>query len=240
MSRKTILVVDDERDLVDILEFNLLREMYRVRTAGDGEVALSVAEREVPDLILLDLMLPGIGGLEVCRRLRANPRTTGIPIIMLTAKGEETDAVIGLAQGADDYVRKPFGVKELMARVAAQLRRGRRLADDDEPNLVRWAELIIDSDRFVAMLRDEALPLTTTEFKLLRHLVARKGRVFTRSELLDSVRGADAIAVDRTIDVHVAAVRRKLGEYGQYLMTVRGVGYKFAETPDMATQPGAY
>ena len=235
MARKTVLVVDDERDLVDILEFNLIREQYRVRTAGDGETALSMAERDVPDLILLDLMLPGIGGLEVCRRLRSNPRTTHIPIIMLTAKGEETDAVIGLAQGADDYVRKPFGVKELMARVAAQLRRGRRLAADDEPNLVRWGDLIIDSDRFVATLDGQPLPFTTTEFKLLRHLVARKGRVFTRSELLDAVRGADAIAVDRTIDVHVAAVRRKLGEYGVYLVTVRGVGYKFAETHDEAT-----
>jgi len=235
MARKTVLVVDDERDLVDILEFNLLREQYRVLTASDGESALAMAEREVPDLILLDLMLPGIGGLEVCRRLRANPRTTHIPIVMLTAKGEETDAVIGLAQGADDYVRKPFGVKELMARVAAQLRRGRRLADDDEPNLVRWGDLVIDSDRFVATLRDVPLPFTTTEFKLLRHLVARKGRVFTRSELLDSVRGADAIAVDRTIDVHVAAVRRKLGDYGPYLVTVRGVGYKFAESAEEVT-----
>jgi two-component system phosphate regulon response regulator PhoB len=239
MARKTVLVVDDERDLVDILEFNLLREQYRVLTASDGEGALAISEREVPDLILLDLMLPGIGGLEVCRRLRANPRTTHIPIVMLTAKGEETDAVIGLAQGADDYVRKPFGVKELMARVAAQLRRGRRLSDDDEPNLVRWGDLVIDSDRFVATLGDESLPFTTTEFKLLRHLVARKGRVFTRSELLDAVRGADAIAVDRTIDVHVAAVRRKLGEYGSYLITVRGVGYKFAERPEGAANVNA-
>ncbi len=229
MSRKTVLVVDDERDLVDILEFNLLRELYRVRTAGDGETALAVAEREVPDLILLDLMLPGIGGLEVCRRLRANPRTTHIPIVMLTAKGEETDAVIGLAHGADDYVRKPFGVKELMARVASQLRRGRRLADDDEPSLVRWRDLVIDSDRFVATLAGDALALTTTEFKLLRHLVARKGRVFTRGELLDAVRGVDALAEDRTIDVHVAALRRKLGDFGTHVLTVRGVGYKFAE-----------
>ena len=231
MSRKKVLVVDDERDLVDIVAFNLRREQFDVVTAPDGETALEIARRDTPDLILLDLMLPGIGGLEVCRRLRGEPRTSQIPIIMLTAKGEETDAVIGLAQGADDYVRKPFGVKELMARVNAQIRAQRRAAEDEVPKVLRFGDLEIDSDRFVASLRGTALPLTTTEFKLLRHLVARKGRVFSRNDLLDSVRGPDAVVVDRTIDVHVAAVRRKLEDYGDYLITVRGVGYKFAEQP---------
>lgn len=230
MARKKVLVVDDERDISDIVAFNLRREQYDVLTALDGESALVVAQREQPDLILLDLMLPGMGGLEVCRRLRAEPRTSQIPIVMLTAKGEETDAIVGLAQGADDYVRKPFGVKELMARVAAQLRAKTRAAEDDVPRVLRFGDLEIDSDRFVATLDGQALPFTTTEFKLLRHLVSRKGRVFTRNELLDSVRGPDAIVVDRTVDVHVAAVRRKLGRYGEYLMTVRGVGYKFAES----------
>jgi DNA-binding response OmpR family regulator len=229
MSRKKILVVDDERDLVDILSFNLRREQYEVVSAHDGETALVLAERDVPDLILLDLMLPGIGGLEVCRRLRSQPRTATIPIIMLTAKGEETDAVIGLSQGADDYVRKPFGVKELVARVSAQLRARTRTAEVAVPNVVRFGGLEVDSDRFLATLDGAELPLTTTEFKLLRHLLARKGRVYSRSQLLDAVRGQDALAVDRTIDVHVAALRRKLGEYGQYVVTVRGVGYKFAE-----------
>ena len=232
MARKKILVVDDERDLSDIVAFNLRREQYDVISAVDGESALALAQREQPDLILLDLMLPGIGGLEVCRRLRAEPRTSQIPIVILTAKGEETDAVVGLSQGADDYVRKPFGVKELMARVAAQLRAKTRAAEDDLPRLLRFGDLEIDSDRFVAALDGKAIPFTTTEFKLLRHLVARRGRVFTRNELLDSVRGPDAIVVDRTVDVHVAAVRRKLGRYGAYLVTVRGVGYKFAETPE--------
>ena len=230
MARKKVLVVDDERDISDIVAFNLRREQYDVLTALDGESALVVAQREQPDLILLDLMLPGMGGLEVCRRLRAEPRTSQIPIVMLTAKGEETDAIVGLAQGADDYVRKPFGVKELMARVAAQLRAKTRAAEDDVPRVLRFGDLEIDSDRFVATLDGQALPFTTTEFKLLRHLVSRKGRVFTRNELLDSVCGPDAIVVDRTVDVHVAAVRRKLGRYGEYLMTVRGVGYKFAES----------
>lgn len=229
MSRKKILVVDDEKDLVDILAFNLRREQYDVVTAPDGEKALEIARRDAPDLVVLDLMMPGIGGLEVCRRLRSEPRTSKVPVIMLTAKGEETDAVIGLSQGADDYVRKPFGVKELMARVASHLRTQARAGEDEHPKVVRFGDLVIDSDRFVASLAGEDLPLTTTEFKLLRHLVARKGRVFSRNDLLDAVRGPDAIVTDRTIDVHVAAVRRKLGPYGVHLLTVRGVGYKFAE-----------
>lgn len=232
MARKKILVVDDEKDLVDIVAFNLRREQYDVLTAGDGEKALEVAKRETPDLVLLDLMMPGVGGLEVCRRLRSEPRTARTPVIMLTAKGEETDAVIGLAQGADDYVRKPFGVKELMARVAAHLRSQARAAEEEHPRVLRFGELVIDSDRFVASLANTDLPLTTTEFKLLRHLVSKKGRVFTRNDLLDSVRGPDAVVTDRTIDVHVASVRRKLGEYGKHLITVRGVGYKFAEHPE--------
>lgn len=231
MTRKRILVVDDERDLVDIVSINLRREQYDVVTALDGESACEIARRDVPDLVILDLMLPGISGLEVCRRLRGEPRTATVPILMLTAKGEETDAVIGLSQGADDYVRKPFGVKELMARVAALLRARQRAGEDDVPVVLRFGELEIDSDRFVASLRGKPLPFTTTEFKLLRHLVSKRGRVFTRNDLLDAVRGPDAIVVDRTIDVHVAAVRRKLEDYGDHLVTVRGVGYKFAEHP---------
>ncbi|MCE9635698.1 MAG: response regulator [Planctomycetes bacterium] len=230
MARKKVLVVDDERDISDIVAFNLRREQYDVVSAVDGESAVEIARRDQPDLVLLDLMLPGIGGLEVCRRIRADPRTAQIPIIMLTAKGEETDAIVGLAQGADDYVRKPFGVKELMARVAAQLRAQTRAREDDIPRVLRFGLLEIDSDRFVAALDGRALPFTTTEFKLLRHLVAKKGRVFSRNDLLDAVRGPDAVVTDRTIDVHVASVRRKLEEYGEYLVTVRGVGYKFAET----------
>ena len=234
MSRPTVLVVDDERDLVDIVAFNLSREHYDVLRAYDGATGLATAERHVPDLILLDLMLPEVGGLEVCRRVRANPRLRHVPVIMLTAKGEESDAVIGLSQGADDYVRKPFGVKELLARVAAQLRRSRLMPAGEVPDRVVWGRLVIDSDRFVARLGERELPLTTTELKLLRHLVAHRGRVFSRSRLLDEVRGVDAVATDRTIDVHVAAVRRKLGEYGEHLITVRGVGYKFAEQPEDA------
>lgn len=236
MNKKKILVVDDERDLVDILVFNLQREQYAVITAGDGELAVAMAERERPDLILLDLMLPGIDGLEVCRRLRANPRTTGIPIIMLTAKGEETDAVIGLAQGADDYVRKPFGVRELMARVSARLRRGSAPpADvDRDDSKITCGDLVIDGARFEASVAGQAVPLTATEFKLLRRLARRPGRVFTRDELLDEAPVADSHLLGRSVDVHVSAIRRKLGPFGRQLETVRGVGYRIRDPADGA------
>ena len=233
MNKKKILVVDDERDLVDILVFNLQREQYAVITAGDGELAVAMAERERPDLILLDLMLPGIDGLEVCRRLRANPRTAGVPIIMLTAKGEEMEAVIGLSQGADDYVRKPFSVRELMARVAARLRRGTPapVADRDD-STITCGELVIDGARFEASVAGQTIPLTPTEFKLLRQLARRPGRVFTRDELREEAPLADSQLLGRSVDVHVSAIRRKLGPFGRRLETVRGVGYRLQDPAD--------
>ena len=230
VTKKKILLVDDERDLVDVVAFNLRREQYVVLTAHDGDTALAVADRERPDLVLLDLMLPGINGLEVCRRLRANPRTAAVPIIMLTAKGEETDAVIGLAQGADDYVRKPFGVKELMARISARLRRGApgyEPARDDGD--VTYGDLVVDGGRFEARLGEEVLPLTATEFRVLQRLAGRPGRVFTRDELLEVAPLADTMSAGRSVDVHVSQIRRKLGRYAEHLETVRGVGYKLRE-----------
>jgi len=230
MSKKKILVVDDERDLVDILVFNLQREQYAVVTAGDGEIAVAMAERERPDLILLDLMLPGIDGLEVCRRLRANPRTSGIPIIMLTAKGEETDAVIGLSQGADDYVRKPFGVRELMARVSARLRRGHAPVEAHrDDTTITCGDLFIDGARFEARVGAEAIPLTATEFRLLQRMAARPGRVFTRDELVDDAPLPVSHHLGRSVDVHISAIRRKLGTFGRYIETVRGFGYRLRE-----------
>lgn len=234
MKKSRILVVDDEPDLVELVRHHLVREHYDVVTAADGEAGLAEARRKVPDLVVLDLMLPGIDGLEVCRRLRSDARTQHVPIVMLTAKGEESDAVIGLAQGADDYVRKPFGMKELVARIATRLRASEMRGSGESPKVVRFGDLVIDSVKHEVMLGSEPVKLTVTEFKLLRHLVANKGRAFTRNELLNAVIGTDAFIIDRNVDVHVATLRKKLGDYGGHIVTIRGLGYKFRESPTLA------
>ncbi len=232
MKKSRILVVDDEPDLVELVRHHLAREHYDVVTAADGETGLAEARRRLPDLVVLDLMLPGIDGLEVCRRLRSDPRTTHIPIVMLTAKGEESDAVIGLSQGADDYVRKPFGMKELVARIATRLRAAdSRTPSGDSQKVARFGELVIDSVKHEVLLSGQPVKLTVTEFKLLRHLVMNRGRAFTRNELLNAVLGQDAYIIDRNVDVHVATLRKKLGEYGAHILTIRGLGYKFREMP---------
>jgi len=234
MKKARILVVDDEPDLVELIEHHLRREHYEVATAGDGETALAEARRRLPDLVLLDLMLPGIDGLEVCRRLRSDSRTKHIPIVMLTAKGEESDAVIGLSQGADDYVRKPFGAKELLARIAARLRTARGEGALQMQKVARFGDLVIDPVKHEVTLADRPIQLTLTEFKLLQFLVVNRGRAYTRNELLNAVLGQDAIVIERNVDVHVATLRKKLGEYGSHILTIRGLGYKFREDPTPA------
>lgn len=234
MKKSRILVVDDEPDLVELVRHHLQREHYEVSTAGDGETGLAEARRKLPDLVVLDLMLPGIDGLEVCRRLKSDPRTAHIPVLMLTAKGEESDAVIGLAQGADDYVRKPFGMKELIARIGTRLRAGEPRAAAETQKTLRFGDLVVDSVKHEVMLGSEPVKLTVTEFKLLRHLVQNRGRAYTRGDLLDAVLGQDAFVIDRNVDVHVATLRKKLGEYGKHILTIRGLGYKFRETPASA------
>jgi two-component system phosphate regulon response regulator PhoB len=235
MKRGRILVVDDEPDLLELVKHQLQKEHYEVTTALDGEVALAQARRNPPDLVVLDLMLPGIDGLEVCRRLRADPRTMHVPIVMLTAKGEESDAVIGLSQGADDYVRKPFGSKELLARIAARLRASRGETPVAAGKVVSFGDLMIDPVKHEVALGDKPVVLTLTEFKLLHFLVSNRGRAFTRNELLNAVVGQEAIIIDRNVDVHVATLRKKLGGYGAHILTIRGLGYKFRETPAPAT-----
>ncbi len=224
--------MDDEPDLVELVRHHLVREHYEVVTAGDGETGLAEARRKLPDLVVLDLMLPGIDGLEVCRRLRSDTRTSHIPIVMLTAKGEESDAVIGLSQGADDYVRKPFGIRELVARIATRLRASESRAPSESQKVTRFGELVIDSVKHEVLLGDQPIELTATEFKLLRHLVANRGRAFSRNELLNAVLGQDVFVIDRNVDVHVATLRKKLGPYGRHILTLRGVGYKFRESPE--------
>jgi len=223
---KTILVVDDEPTLVATLKYNLERDSFRVLTATDGEAALTAAREGRPDLIVLDLMLPGLSGLEVCRILR---KETSVPILMLTAKGEEVDKVVGLEIGADDYVTKPFGMPELMARVRAMLRRSERGAGSPG-DAVSAGDLRLDAVRREAMRSDEPLHLKPKEFDLLIFFMRHKGRAFTREELLNQVWGYEFAGDTRTVDVHLRWLRQKIEQYPSQptrLITVRSVGYRF-------------
>ena len=232
-AKKTVLVVDDERDLVDLMTFNLQRNGYSVISAGSGLEALDLARREKPDLILLDLMLPGIDGNEVARRLKADAATSAIPIIMLTAKSEETDVVVGLTLGADDYITKPFSVKILLARLNNVLRRNDTPGSGDA-SIMRAGPLTIDTSKHEVAVNGEPVKLTLTEFKLLVALASAHGRVLTRDQLMDKGMGTDVFVTDRAIDVHVTAIRKKLGDSSWLVHTVRGVGYRLRDNQDDA------
>lgn len=224
-----ILIIEDEPDITEVLQYNLEKAHFQVQSAGTGEAGLAAAIETLPDLVLLDLMLPGMDGLEVCKRLRAEARTRDLRIVMLTARGAESDVVVGLTLGADDYVVKPFSTGELLARIKAVLRRAEPKEGEPDKDLLRAGPLSVDLKRHEALLAGEPLELTLSEFKLLSFLVRRKGRVFTRDQLLDAVVGPDVFVTARNIDVHVAALRKKLGEHGAAIVTVRGVGYRFEE-----------
>ncbi|MCK4305938.1 MAG: response regulator [Candidatus Eisenbacteria sp.] len=228
MASKHILVVEDEQDIRELLEYNLSREGFTVSCAGCGEDGLELAQAKRPDLVVLDLMLPGIDGLEVCRRLRKDPDSENIPIVMLTAKGEESDIVAGLEVGADDYVTKPFSAKVLISRIRAVLRRNRR-EPHDEKDRIQIHDLVIDVRRHEVRVGKELVRLTYTEFSLLRFLASRPGWVFTRYQIVDGIRGEDYAVTDRSVDVQVVGLRRKLGGAGEYIETVRGVGYRFKD-----------
>ncbi len=229
MKRERILVIEDETDISDLVRYNLKKDGYDVDVASDGERGLDLARSKAYDLVLLDLMLPGIDGLDVCRRLRTESRTEHLPVIMVTSKGEESDVLVGLGMGADDYVTKPFSVKELLARVKVVLRRSRPdggARSDRRP--VARGGIEVDPVRHVVNVDGESVQFTLAEFRLLHFLMRNEGRVFTRTELLPHVVGDGVIVVDRNIDVHVRNVRKKLGERrAEHLVTVRGVGYKF-------------
>ncbi len=224
---RTVLVIDDEPDLLRLLDYNLSRSDYLVLTASDGERGLEAARRHHPDVVILDVMMPGLDGWEVIKRLRAEPNTASTPILMLTSKAEEADRVVGLELGADDYMTKPFGVRELLARVKALLRRSHPAAPAAE--VVTVGPVVIDSGRRTVVAAGRSLSLTATEFNLLRALARRPGRVYSRENLLTEVRADDSPVTDRTVDVHVAALRRKLGREGELIETVRGVGYRIRE-----------
>jgi two-component system phosphate regulon response regulator PhoB len=232
MAPTTILIVEDELDLLDTLEFNLQREGYVTRRAASGRAGLEAAALEpAPDLVLLDLMLPDIPGTEVCRQLRASERTRGTAVVMLTARGEEVDRVVGFEVGADDYVTKPFSVRELMLRVRAILRR--RSGPVEEPNKLQKGELEVDIASHRVWVSGEEIRLTALEFRLLHTLLSRAGRVQTRDTLLSDVWGMHAGLTTRTVDTHVTRLRKKLGEAGDYIETLRGVGYRFREAAEL-------
>jgi two-component system phosphate regulon response regulator PhoB len=225
-----ILLVEDEQDLLELLRYNLAREGYNVQTAATGEEALKQVRAEPPNLVLLDLMLPGMDGLEVARTLKSREATRHIPIIMLTAKGEEPDVVQGLEVGADDYITKPFSPRVLMARIRAVLRRGETAGEEAETGrAIRLGGITVDPDRHEVVCGEEPVNLTATEFKLLSLLMSKPGRVFTRQQIIESIHEGFAAVTDRSVDVQVVALRRKLGDKGKNIETVRGVGYRFRE-----------
>jgi DNA-binding response OmpR family regulator len=224
-----IVVIEDEADILEVIEYNLKREGYVVISSQSGEDGLDKIEKASPDLVLLDLMLPEIDGVELCRKLKSDPLTASIPVIMVTAKGEESDIVLGLGVGADDYVTKPFSPKELVARVRAVLRRGKLRDGADTKDRVVRGGVIVDQRRHEVKVDGAPVSFTATELRLLHFLATHPGRVFTRDHLLNRVIGDDAIVIDRNIDVHVRAIRKKLGAHRDLIETVRGVGYRFRE-----------
>ena len=228
MVKKNLLVVDDEEDILELIRFNLAREGYQVFCALSGEDALKLAQEKPIDLIVLDLMLPGIDGLEVARCLKTDLTTKKIFIVMLTAKGEEADIVTGLELGADDYITKPFSPRVLVARVKAVLRREGKEQPDDSSTLMIH-DLVIHPGRHEVLLNGKHVLLTFTEFGILHYLAKRPGWVFTRSQILDAVRGDDYFVTDRSVDVQIVGLRKKLDPAGKYIETVRGVGYRFKE-----------
>jgi two-component system alkaline phosphatase synthesis response regulator PhoP len=231
MSKKNILIVEDEKDIQELVHYNLTKEGYQVTLADSGEEGLKAVQSQKLDLVILDLMLPGVDGLEVCRQMKNNPATADIPIIMLTARGEESDIVAGLELGADDYATKPFSLKVLVTRVHAVLRRSKKDTPDDE-DVLRFPELVIHSGRREVRVNDKTVALTFTEFGILKYLAHRPGWVFTRCQIVDAVRGDDYSVTERSVDFQIVGLRKKLMEAAVRIETVRGVGYRFKETLD--------
>ncbi len=224
---KSILIIEDEKDIVDLIEYHLKQSGFSAISSLDGPTGLERAKKKRPDLIILDLMLPGISGKDICRSLKSNPLTQSIPILMLTAKAEETDRLIGFELGADDYVTKPFSPKELVLRVKAILRR--KEVDHEGEKTIQIGDLLIDIERHHVSIKKSPVRLTSTEFKLLVELASKKGRVQTREHLLDRVWGYTYEGYARTVDTHIRRLREKMGPLGDSIETIRGVGYRFRE-----------
>jgi two-component system alkaline phosphatase synthesis response regulator PhoP len=229
VAKTKILVIEDEPDLLEVIQYNLDREGYKVIVTRNGEQGLSRIRTDAPDLVILDLMLPGMDGIEVCRQAKNDPVTRAIPVVMVTAKGEESDVVLGLGMGADDYLVKPFSPRELLARIKVVLRRGPLREESGAGERVVRGALTVDLGRHEARAGEHLLVLTPTEMRLLHFLASHPGRVFPRAHLLSRVIGEDALVTERNIDVHVRSLRQKLRDHSRVIETVRGVGYRFAE-----------
>jgi len=231
--RKRILLIEDEEDIASLIKLQAEVSGYKLHVEVDGINGYRAVEREKPDLVILDIMLPGQNGLDVCRKIKSNPDLRDIPVIILTAKSEEIDVVLGLELGADDYVAKPFSPKVLFSRVKAVLR---RLQEPQKaPNVILFGEFTLDVDRYLLKKGEFVQPITLSEFGILRRLIANRGKVMTRNQLLDDIHNDDAFIVDRNIDVHIASLRKKLGPNFHWIETVRGVGYRFKEEETAAT-----
>ena len=228
MAQKKILVVEDEEDIQELINYNLTKENYQVQCVESGELGLKETRRIMPDLLVLDLMLPGMNGLEVCRQLKNDANINHIPIIMVTAKGEESDIVIGLELGADDYVTKPFSIKVFLSRVKAVLRRGKDTGDEDF-GILNFPDLQIHTGKHEVRVKEKLVKLTYTEFMILEFLSKRPGWVFTRGQIVDAVRGDGYPITDRAVDFQIVGLRKNLGPVSKYIETVRGVGYRFSE-----------
>ena len=227
MKKPKIVAIEDEVDILEVINYNLSKEGFDVCSALDGEEGLALIKKEVPDLVLLDLMLPGLDGIEICRKLKTDYSTRSIPIIMVTAKGEESDIVLGLGMGADDYMVKPFRPRELMARIRSVLRRGDFIEEGE--GLVSIDELVIDINRHEVKLEGKKIVLTAMEFKLLHFLASHPGQVFTRENLLNHVSSDDTFIIDRNIDVHIRSIRKKLDKHRELIETIHRVGYRFRD-----------
>ena len=228
MDRQSVLVVEDEEDIMEVIRFNLEKEGYEVHQALSGEKALQVIENNLPSLVLLDLMLPGINGLDLCRIFKQNDRTKAIPVIMLTAKSEDADIVAGLEMGAEDYITKPFSPRVLLARVRTVLRR-RETEVKDDSSVIHLEGMQIHPGRHEVTMGENVVDLTPSEFRILHYLARRPGWVYSRDQIIDAIRGHGYVVTDRAIDVQVVGLRKKLGDYGKFIETVRGIGYRFRD-----------
>ncbi|MGB7978265.1 MAG: response regulator transcription factor [Chlamydiales bacterium] len=229
--KKRILLIEDEEDIAALIKLQGELSGYKMHVEVDGINGYRAIEREKPDLVLLDVMLPGENGLDVCRKIKGSSELKNIPVMILSAKGEELDIVLGLELGADDYVQKPFSPKILFSRIKAILRRGKE--PEKAVKMLKFSDFNLDIDRYILRKADKMIPLTLSEFGILRRLATNRGKVFTRNQLLDDLNNDDSFIVDRNIDVHIASLRKKLGSTFDWIETVRGVGYRFREDPAM-------